>query len=211
MSPTGYNISPERQQLISSLMTLGAFLSSSSAGIFATKLGRRQCLWLASALCCVSNVVMMTTTSLGGLYAGRLLIGLANGWYMTFSQLYIQVNSPNYTHRLYLLTTLTGMFTCPLPWSPHLRLPNLDLHRHSRGYRNRQRHARNARQELLPYSPCHDLRCSRHHHYWALLHPRITALAHARRQARTGQQINALVAPRPSRSARRTCRNSGCD
>ncbi|KAH3913600.1 hypothetical protein HBH56_105240 [Parastagonospora nodorum] len=93
-SPIGFNISPERQQLISSLMTLGAFLSSSAAGVFATKLGRRQCLWLASLLCCVSNVVMMTTTSLAGLYAGRLLIGLANGWYMTYSQLYIQECTP---------------------------------------------------------------------------------------------------------------------
>lgn len=92
-SPTGYNISPTRQQLISSLMTLGAFLSSSSAGVFATYMGRRQCLWMASALCCVSNVVMMTTTNLAGLYAGRLLIGIANGWYMTFSQLYIQVGT----------------------------------------------------------------------------------------------------------------------
>ena len=73
-------------------MTLGAFLSSCSAGVFATKMGRRQCLWMASALCCVSNIVMMTTTSLAGLYAGRLLIGIANGWYMTFSQLYIQVS-----------------------------------------------------------------------------------------------------------------------
>lgn len=74
-------------------MTLGAFLSSSTAGFFAAYLGRRQCLWLASLLCIVSNVVMMTTTNLVGLYAGRLLIGLANGWYMTFSQLYIQVLS----------------------------------------------------------------------------------------------------------------------
>ncbi|KAH7092340.1 general substrate transporter [Paraphoma chrysanthemicola] len=94
LSPTGYNISPERQQLISSLMTLGAFLSSSSAGIFATKMGRRECLWMASALCCMSNIVMMATTSLAGLYAGRLLIGIANGWYMTFSQLYIQESAP---------------------------------------------------------------------------------------------------------------------
>ena len=92
--PTGYNISTERQQLISSLMTLGAFLSSSFAGVFATRLGRRQCLWMASVLCCVANIVMMTTTSMGGLYAGRLLIGIANGWYMTFSQLYIQVCFP---------------------------------------------------------------------------------------------------------------------
>lgn len=90
-SPTGWNISTERQQLMSSLMTLGAFVSSGFAGVGAKKLGRRHCLWLASALCCVSNIVMMTTTNTAGLYIGRLLIGLANGWYMTFSQLYIQV------------------------------------------------------------------------------------------------------------------------
>lgn len=33
--PMGYNISTSRQQLISSLMTLGAFISSSSAGTHA--------------------------------------------------------------------------------------------------------------------------------------------------------------------------------
>ena len=32
----------------------------------------------------------MCTTTLGGIYAGRLLIGIANGFYMTFGQLYIQ-------------------------------------------------------------------------------------------------------------------------
>lgn len=90
----GYNISPTRQQLISSLMILGAFLSSGSAGVFAAYLGRKHCLWLASLLCCVSNVIMMTTTSIGGLYAGRFFIGVANGWYMTFSQLYIQESAP---------------------------------------------------------------------------------------------------------------------
>lgn len=37
---------------------------------------------------------MMTTTSIGGLYVGRLFIGLANGMFMTFSQLYIQECSP---------------------------------------------------------------------------------------------------------------------
>ncbi|KAF2250952.1 general substrate transporter [Trematosphaeria pertusa] len=93
-SPIGYNISPGRQQLISSLMTLGAFVSSSSAGIFATWLGRRHCLWMASLLCCVSNLVMMLTTNLSGIYAGRFLIGIANGWYMTFAQLYIQESTP---------------------------------------------------------------------------------------------------------------------
>jgi MFS transporter, SP family, sugar:H+ symporter len=33
LSPTGWNISPGRQQLISSLMILGAFVASSAAGM----------------------------------------------------------------------------------------------------------------------------------------------------------------------------------
>lgn len=37
---------------------------------------------------------MMATTNVSGLYAGRFLIGLANGWYMTFAQLYIQESTP---------------------------------------------------------------------------------------------------------------------
>ncbi|GKU09270.1 unnamed protein product, partial [Fusarium langsethiae] len=90
----GWNISTTRQQLISSLMTLGAFISSSLAGFVAVKLGRKMCLWLACLLCAVSNVIMMATTDIGPLYLGRLLIGLANGYFMTFSQLYIQETSP---------------------------------------------------------------------------------------------------------------------
>lgn len=83
-------------------MTLGAFISSGTAGVPATKLGRRVCLWIACVLCVVSNVVMMTTTSIGALYAGRLINGLANGYFMTFSQLYIQETSPAKYRGLFL-------------------------------------------------------------------------------------------------------------
>jgi len=72
-------------------MTLGAFLSSSMAGPIASVMSRRMTIWAASLLCIVSNVIMMATTNIAGLYAGRLLLGLANGMFMTFSQLYIQV------------------------------------------------------------------------------------------------------------------------
>jgi len=88
----GWNLSPDRQQLISSLMTLGAFISSGFAGPIAIFLSRKQTIWLACVLCIVSDVIMMTTTTIGGLYAGRLLIGIANGLFMTFSQLYIQAS-----------------------------------------------------------------------------------------------------------------------
>ncbi|KXX80313.1 putative glucose transporter rco-3 [Madurella mycetomatis] len=93
-TPLGWNIGTERQQLISSLMTLGAFISSGTAGLTATYLSRRQCLWAACLLCCVANVLMMATEDIGALYAGRFIIGLANGYFMTFSQLYIQESSP---------------------------------------------------------------------------------------------------------------------
>ncbi|KAH8600238.1 general substrate transporter [Bisporella sp. PMI_857] len=92
--PLGWNISPRRQQLISSLMILGAFISSSAAGPIATFLSRRATIWCACALCCVANVIMMATTTIGGLYAGRFIIGLANGLFMTFAQLYIQETIP---------------------------------------------------------------------------------------------------------------------
>jgi predicted MFS family arabinose efflux permease len=72
-------------------MTLGAFLSSSMAGPIATFLSRRTSIWAASLLCTVANVIMMTTTNIAALYVGRLLLGLANGMFMTFAQLYIQV------------------------------------------------------------------------------------------------------------------------
>ncbi|KAL6702722.1 hypothetical protein ACN47E_001004 [Coniothyrium glycines] len=89
-SPTGWNITTERQQLISSLMTLGAFISSATAGVPSGRLGRRMCLVIACVTCFVANIIMMTTESIGALYAGRLIIGLANGYFMTFSQLYLQ-------------------------------------------------------------------------------------------------------------------------
>ncbi|KAK5047501.1 hypothetical protein LTR84_006598 [Exophiala bonariae] len=46
----------------------------------------------------------MATTSIGALYAGRFLIGLANGYFMTFSQLYIQESSPAKYRGLFLTT-----------------------------------------------------------------------------------------------------------
>lgn len=90
----GWNISHERQQLISSLMTLGAFVASCSAGPTATYIGRKTSLWVSVILIYVANIVMMTTDNIAGLYAGRLVIGLGNGFLMTFSQLYIQECSP---------------------------------------------------------------------------------------------------------------------
>ncbi|XXG95174.1 hypothetical protein Hte_001434 [Hypoxylon texense] len=84
----GYNIPSDRQQLIASLMVLGAFVSSASAGFTAKWVGRKMSLWIACVGVFVSTAIMQVTTNIGGLYAGRLIIGLANGILMTHSQLY---------------------------------------------------------------------------------------------------------------------------
>lgn len=57
----------------------------------ASFIGRKTSLYIAVVLIYVSNIVMMTTDTIGGLYAGRFVIGVGNGFLMTFSQLYIQV------------------------------------------------------------------------------------------------------------------------
>jgi MFS family permease len=75
-------------------MTLGAFITSATAGLTSTVAGRKVSLWVACALCVVATVMMQTTTSIGVLYAARLIIGLANGLFMTHSQLWILETSP---------------------------------------------------------------------------------------------------------------------
>jgi MFS family permease len=134
-TPLGWNLGTVRQQLISSLMTLGAFLSSGTAGFVANYLSRRQCLWFACILCCVSNVIMMATTHIGALYLGRLLIGIANGYFMTFSQLYIQETSPAKYRGLFLsvfqfctsfgtlIGTIINWRTAMIPGKPAYLIP----------------------------------------------------------------------------------------
>ncbi|KIX07720.1 uncharacterized protein Z518_02374 [Rhinocladiella mackenziei CBS 650.93] len=93
-SPIGYNISHTRQQLISSLMILGAFISSAFGGPIAKFIGRKMSIWVAALLCVVSNVIMMASESIGALYFARFLIGVANGMFLTFAQLYLQECAP---------------------------------------------------------------------------------------------------------------------
>ncbi|KAH8805777.1 MFS transporter [Xylogone sp. PMI_703] len=93
-SPVGYNISTTAQQLISSLMTLGAFCGSLLAGPMAVGLGRKPSLWIACLVCAVANSIMLGTTHIAALYVGRTLIGFANGFLMTFGQLYLQEVCP---------------------------------------------------------------------------------------------------------------------
>lgn len=90
----GYAIEGTFQQLIGSLLTLGAFLSSLAAGAFAHFFGRRAALWLACVLSAAACAIQISTADRAAVYVGRLLLGVANGFLVTFSNIYTAEVAP---------------------------------------------------------------------------------------------------------------------
>lgn len=85
----GWNITPKVQQLISSLMSLGALVSCALTGPIMHYLSRRWSFALAIFLNHLGVVIMMVATDVPTLYAGRFITGLANGLLDVVPQLYI--------------------------------------------------------------------------------------------------------------------------
>ncbi|KAI1084774.1 MFS transporter [Whalleya microplaca] len=110
-----WNIDPTVQQLITSLMTIGTFVSSMMVGPFSSKFGRRGGLWVASLLNFIATAIMLGTTSLGALYFARLLLGISVGWFLTFSQLYVHEVAPAHlrgiTFAIYQIELCIGSIT----------------------------------------------------------------------------------------------------
>ncbi|KAF4624588.1 hypothetical protein G7Y89_g13583 [Cudoniella acicularis] len=90
----GYGIDPTFQQLITSLVTLGSFVSSFTAGFFGNYFGRKHALWLACCMNFVGLTVQIATTNKGVIYLGRFLLGLSNGFLVTFSNIYTSEIAP---------------------------------------------------------------------------------------------------------------------
>ncbi|OAA57983.1 General substrate transporter [Niveomyces insectorum RCEF 264] len=90
----GYAIGSTFQQLIGSLLTLGSFLSSLVAGAFAHYYGRRPALWLACALTAIGCAIQIATDNKGVVYLGRLVLGVGNGFLVTFSNIYTAEAAP---------------------------------------------------------------------------------------------------------------------
>lgn len=62
--------------------------------MFSRYLGRRHCVMLGMVVLIVGVTVQVVTTSLGVLYFGRLVTGLANGLIMNFTFMYVAEMSP---------------------------------------------------------------------------------------------------------------------
>ncbi|KAK3114215.1 hypothetical protein LTR53_007682 [Teratosphaeriaceae sp. CCFEE 6253] len=75
-------------------MTIGTFVSSLLVGPFSQRFGRKVGLWAAAIMNFVATGIMLSTTSVGALYAARFMLGLSVGWFLTFSQLYVHEVAP---------------------------------------------------------------------------------------------------------------------
>lgn len=106
--PAGYNIATKPQQLISSFLNVGTIIGTILTGPFAARFGRRPAIWAACVVSLVACGVQVGTTSLGGLYAGRIILGLSNGFFITFSNVYAVEAAP--PHLRGVLTSFFGFW-----------------------------------------------------------------------------------------------------
>ena len=84
----------EVQQLMTSLMNLGACVASITAGIVGSYFGRKRALWFACIVCVAAVALQIGSTSKAGLYAGRFFLGFSNGFFVVFSTVYCSEAAP---------------------------------------------------------------------------------------------------------------------
>ncbi|RSL58916.1 hypothetical protein CEP53_005985 [Fusarium sp. AF-6] len=95
-NPIGYNISTKVQTLLQSLISLGALAACISIFKFGSFISPRLGLWIASLMSAVSVAAQIGSTSIAALYFGRILLGFSNGFYSTYSAIYIGESTPAY-------------------------------------------------------------------------------------------------------------------
>lgn len=61
---------------------------------FASRFGRKPAIWTACIVSAIACGVQIGSTTLGGLYAGRIILGLANAFFITFSNAYTVEAAP---------------------------------------------------------------------------------------------------------------------
>lgn len=91
---TGWNIATTPQQLIASFLNVGTIIGLLLTPIFAKRFGRRPGVWVACVVSFVASALQLGTTNLAGLYAGRIFIGVSNGFFITFANSYTAESSP---------------------------------------------------------------------------------------------------------------------
>ena len=95
-SVSGWNIQTTPQQLISSFLNVGTIVGTILTVPFTNRYGRKPAIWVGCAFAFIACAVQLGTTTLGGLYAGRILLGVSNGFFVAISNVYtVEVAPPH--------------------------------------------------------------------------------------------------------------------
>uniref|UniRef100_A0A8C6VBE6 Solute carrier family 2, facilitated glucose transporter member 12 n=1 Tax=Naja naja TaxID=35670 RepID=A0A8C6VBE6_NAJNA len=97
-------LSCRQQEIIVSIVLVGALLASVTSGILIDKYGRRFTIMLSSALLVVGSLILIIFASYGLLIAGRIVIGVSVSLSSTATCVYIAEIAPQ--HRRGLLVSL---------------------------------------------------------------------------------------------------------
>jgi SP family sugar:H+ symporter-like MFS transporter len=92
-------------------MNLGGLISCIFIFGFGSMMGRRLGLWIASALSIISLSIQIGSHTTAALYVGRLLLGMSNGFYSTYSGTYMGEIAP-----AYLRGSIVGMVIFQASW-----------------------------------------------------------------------------------------------
>jgi sugar porter (SP) family MFS transporter len=94
-NPIGFNISTDVQRLIQSLMNVGGFLAAVAIYFAHARVSRRVGLWVGCGFAFLSISLQLGLHNLGGLYAGRLLLGVSNGFLVPYCVTYMTESAPS--------------------------------------------------------------------------------------------------------------------
>jgi SP family sugar:H+ symporter-like MFS transporter len=92
-------------------MNLGGLISCIFIFGFGSMMGRLLGLWIASALSIISLSIQIGSHTTAALYVGRLLLGMSNGFFSTYSGTYMGEISP-----AYLRGSIVGMVIFQASW-----------------------------------------------------------------------------------------------
>jgi SP family sugar:H+ symporter-like MFS transporter len=92
--PSGFNITTGNKSLVTSILSAGTFVGALIAGTLADTIGRRLSIIIACLIFIVGVVVQITSHSVGGLVAGRVVAGLGMGIVSSTIILYMSEIAP---------------------------------------------------------------------------------------------------------------------
>ncbi|KAH8886061.1 MFS transporter [Thozetella sp. PMI_491] len=107
-SATGWNIDVQSQQLITSCLNIGIIVSTLLVVPLEKFHGRRVGIWAASLITFIGAAIQIAATNIAAICVGRVFMGIANGFYLTFANVYIVEITPPH-----LRVTLGSLFG---PW-----------------------------------------------------------------------------------------------